>query len=219
VVEILAPRAAEKGLEIGAWVDPSCPARLRGDPTRLRQVLLNLAGNAVKFTERGSVEVAVRPDAGAEAAPGRARLRVEVRDTGIGIDAEARGRLFEKFSQADASTTRRYGGTGLGLAISRQLVGLMGGAIGVESEPGKGSTFWFTVELEPAAAEAPTDAEVGRSLEGLRALVVDDVEMNRRIFGAISSGRAWRWPRPRTASWASPRWSALGTAASPSTSC
>jgi CheY-like chemotaxis protein len=100
-------------------------------------VLLNLAGNAVKFTERGSVEVAVRPDAGAEAAPGRARLRVEVRDTGIGIDAEARGRLFEKFTQADASTTRRYGGTGLGLAISRQLVGLMGGAIGVESEPGR----------------------------------------------------------------------------------
>jgi signal transduction histidine kinase/CheY-like chemotaxis protein len=187
VLEAVVPRAAEKGLELAAWVDPSCPARVRGDPTRLRQVLLNLAANAVKFTERGSVEVTVRPDpdAAMAAAPGRARLRFEIRDTGIGIATEARGRLFEKFTQADASTTRRYGGTGLGLAISRRLVELMGGRIGVESEPGKGSTFWFTLDLEPAAGaaeEGPPEFEVQRSLEGLRALVVDDVEVNRRVL-------------------------------------
>jgi CheY-like chemotaxis protein len=195
VLEILGPRAAEKGLEFGLRVDPGCPPRLRGDPARLRQVLLNLAGNAVKFTERGSVEVAVGPDPGPGPGPGPGpdpgpvRLRFSVSDTGIGIAPEARERIFEKFSQADPSTTRRFGGTGLGLAISRQLVGLMGGRIGAESEPGRGSTFWFTAELRPAAAAAAAAAALPpgaarAALQGRRALVVDDLEMNRRVLRA-----------------------------------
>lgn len=149
VLEMLAPQAARKGLALGAAFDAGCPRGVRGDPTCLRQVLVNLVGNAVKFTERGSVEVGL---AAARCAADRIRLRVEVRDTGIGVSAEARQRLFERFSQADGSIARRYGGTGLGLSICRRLVALMGGEIGVDSEPGRGSTFWFTVALAPASA-------------------------------------------------------------------
>src|SRR6185436_18201992 len=123
------------------------PAVVRGDPGRLRQVLVNLVANALKFTHEGGVSVRVRREPSHDPA---VRLRVEVSDTGIGIAPEARTRLFLSFSQVDSSTTRRYGGTGLGLAIAKQLAEAMGGAIGVDSEPGRGSTFWFTVALGAA---------------------------------------------------------------------
>jgi TMAO reductase system sensor TorS len=147
-IEILVLRARAKGLELRCEIEPSVPTAVRGDPMRLRQVLINLAGNAIKFTEAGEVVVRVIAlDAGG-------RLRFEVRDTGIGIAAEAQGQIFSAFTQADSFTTRKYGGTGLGLAICRQLVALMGGAIGVASEPNRGSTFWFELGMEPVAAPA-----------------------------------------------------------------
>ncbi len=150
-VELLAERAHARGLEIAALVHPSVPPRVCGDPHRLRQVLLNLAGNAIKFTERG--EVTVRLGLAAPAEGGVVPLRVEVADTGVGIAPDVVPTLFQPFSQADSSTTRRFGGTGLGLAICKQLVELVGGEIGVESQVGKGSTFWITCRL--AAAPAP----------------------------------------------------------------
>ena len=141
-IEILVLRARAKGLELRCEIDPSVPAAVRGDPVRLRQVLINLAGNAIKFTEAGEVVVRVA----ALALDGS--LRFEVSDTGIGIAVEAQSQIFSAFTQADSFTTRKYGGTGLGLAICRQLVALMGGVIGVASEQNRGSTFWFEL---PAA--------------------------------------------------------------------
>ena len=147
-IEILVLRARAKGLELRCEIDPSVPAAVRADPVRLRQVLINLAGNAIKFTEAGEVVVRVA----ALAADGS--LRFEVSDTGIGIAAEAQSQIFSAFTQADSFTTRKYGGTGLGLAICRQLVALMGGVIGVASEQNRGSTFWFEIRMEPVAAPA-----------------------------------------------------------------
>ena len=183
----LAFRAQEKKLELLCWAAPDVPTKLRGDPGRLRQILTNLAGNAVKFTAAGEVEVRV----GLESEDrDTVRLAFSVRDTGIGIPEDKLGLLFEKFSQVDASTTRQYGGTGLGLAISKQLAEMMGGEIGVTSEPGKGSTFWFTARLgrqaEGSRAEAPEPAE----LAGKRALVVDDNGTNRQIL-QVQMG-AWK---------------------------
>ena len=177
VVELLAPRALDQGLEIVCHLDDGARAPLLGDPTRLRQILLNLLSNALKFTSRGfvAVEAVSQP-----CADGRIGLRVEVSDTGIGLTPEAKGRLFQKFEQADGSITRRFGGTGLGLSICRQLVELMGGSIGVEDRRGGGSIFWFEIAL-PAGTGKP--ARSGRSdLSGVRILVVDDLEINRLIF-------------------------------------
>ena len=149
-IDILGVRARAKGLELKCVIESSVPAAVLGDPVRLRQVLVNLAGNAIKFTESGDVTVRVR------AVDPHGQLRFEVTDTGIGISEEAQTQIFSAFSQADSFTTRKYGGTGLGLAICRQLVGLMGGEIGVHSTLNRGSTFWFEVRMEPAADPAAT---------------------------------------------------------------
>ncbi|MBI5434938.1 MAG: response regulator [Planctomycetes bacterium] len=180
VAHMLAHAADRKGLELAAGVAPDVPYRLRGDPGRLRQVLLNLASNAVKFTERGEVTIAVEKQREDERV---VALRFEVRDTGIGVPAERMSRLFQQFSQVDASTTRRYGGSGLGLAISRRLIDAMHGEIGVESKEGVGSTFWIEVELEKQASALGTSPELFETaLRGQRALVVDDNGTNRRIY-------------------------------------
>jgi len=179
VAEIVGEPALAKGLELLAYCSPEVPSGLRGDPSRIRQVLLNLAGNAVKFTGSGEVVVRVGLDDGVD---GRFLVRFEVSDTGIGLAQEDCERLFEPFSQADASTTRRYGGTGLGLSISRRLVDAMGGDLGVHSSLGAGSTFWFAIPLE-ASLETPVPAPPApSSLTGLRGLVVDDNATNRTIL-------------------------------------
>jgi two-component system sensor histidine kinase/response regulator len=175
VADILAAGAQQKGLELLVRVAPDLPPRLRGDPARLRQVLLNLGSNAVKFTEAGDVTLRAER-VGAELPP---RVRFSVSDTGIGIPEDRAHRLFQAFSQLDASTTRRYGGTGLGLAISKRLVELMGGELKVESAVGKGSTFSFTAWFEPGT-QAPAALPMA-ALARLRVLVVDDNETNRRV--------------------------------------
>ena len=181
-LKTLAVRAHEKGLELAFDIQAGVPDALAGDPLRLRQILVNLVGNAIKFTEHGEVEIGVACEAAAEA---EVRLHFSVRDTGIGIPRDMQPAVFRVFAQADASTTRKYGGTGLGLAISSQLVEKMGGRLWVESEPGHGSTFHFTAVFGLAcrAAEAPAAARL--SLEGLRVLVVDDNATNRRILEAL----------------------------------
>jgi PAS domain S-box-containing protein len=184
--ELLAERAHGKGIELVCQVDPAVPAAVRGDPGRFRQVLINLLSNAIKFTSAGEVvaRVAVAADRELDVL-----LRVEIRDTGIGIAPDARARLFERFSQADSSTTRRFGGTGLGLAICRHLVALMGGEIGVESAEGTGSTFWFTVRLDKGSV-LTDGGERPVALDGVRALIVDDNATNR-AFLRVQLGR-WR---------------------------
>lgn len=186
VVELLAAKAHSKGIEIGAFVDPEVPSALFVDAGRLRQVLLNLAGNAIKFTEEGGVRIEVLPGSKAD---GTTELRFDVRDTGIGISEEAQKNLFEEFTQADASTTRRYGGTGLGLAISRRLVELMGGELEVESELGTGSSFWFAASFvcpsRPSLKSIKANRQVCDMLDlvkGRRVLVVDDNDVNRLVF-------------------------------------
>ncbi len=188
VERILAPQAKAKGLSLLTCWEPRLERRVRGDPDRLRQVLLNLVGNAVKFTEHGSVALEVHSEL---RSTDRLRYLFRVRDTGIGIAPEDQARLFQPFVQADASTTRRFGGTGLGLAISRHLVEAMGGSIGVESEPGRGSTFWFTVGVNHctphAPLPAPRDARATEALSPddalppLSVLLVEDNAVNRRV--------------------------------------
>ncbi|HET8934060.1 MAG TPA: response regulator [Polyangiales bacterium] len=176
--EVVSLREPEAAVEFIGAVAPDVPARLRGDPVRLRQVILNLVSNGLKFTERG--EVSLRVELVRELSQAVV-LRVEVRDTGIGIPEERVGTLFQKFTQVDASTTRRYGGTGLGLAISKQLIELMGGEISVTSQHTKGSTFWFTVTLERSSDE---DVPVMHApeLTGVRVLVVDDNATHRGVL-------------------------------------
>ena len=176
VVELLSPRAHAADLEIGSIVQPDVPVALRGDPGRLRQILLNLVSNAIKFTSDGSIIVEVSMLGVHE---GIANVRFDVRDTGIGIPHGAQPMLFEKFTQVDASIARRYGGTGLGLAICKHLVGLMNGEIGVASAEGEGSTFTFDVPLE---IQSEQTAREGGNVDGLRVLVVDDNDTGRRIF-------------------------------------
>jgi two-component system sensor histidine kinase/response regulator len=179
VLGSFAEAAQAKGLELLCLIRHDVPNALVGDPGRLRQVLNNLVGNAVKFTEKGEVVLRVTLD---EPAAPAAVVRFEVRDTGIGIDPELRSRLFQSFVQADGSAARRYGGTGLGLAISKRLVSLMGGTIEVDSQPGRGSTFWFTVRFERQTPEATPVPVPPARLAGRRVLVVDDNATNRQIL-------------------------------------
>ncbi|HEX6986090.1 MAG TPA: ATP-binding protein, partial [Planctomycetaceae bacterium] len=185
--ELVAHRCREKRLELNCFVDPSIPPELRGDPGRLRQILTNLLTNAVKFTEAGAISV--RAELAAEAAEA-ATVRLSVRDTGIGIPADRLGRLFQAFSQVDASTTRKFGGTGLGLAISKQLCELMGGAIGVESEPGRGSLFWLTVPLGKPQGAGRAAGRRSLVSPGFRVLVVDHHVASREML--VEQFTAWR---------------------------
>jgi signal transduction histidine kinase/DNA-binding response OmpR family regulator len=188
--ELMAERAHSKGLELNPVVPLDLPLAVRGDSARLRQVLVNLIGNAIKFTEHGEVVIRLKLLALSEQ---ELQMRFEVTDTGIGISAEQQQKIFESFSQADSSTTRRYGGTGLGLAISSQLVALMGGEIGVESEPGKGSIFWFSVPLARSSIVVAREPERMRNdLRGVRLLVVDDNATNREILH--NQAVAWGMP-------------------------
>ena len=184
--ETFAVRAQEKNLELATRITPGVPAHLIGDPLRLRQVLLNLLGNAVKFTERGHVLLTVEREAGGEDS---ATLRFSVEDTGIGIPPDRIDRIFGRFSQADSSTARKYGGSGLGLNIVKRLVELMGGRAWVESEAGRGSTFRFTAQFK--VGSAPEAARDGGEpdLTGVRALVVDDTAVNRIILREMLSSR------------------------------
>ena len=175
----LAVRAHEKRLELFCSMDSALPTQLRGDPGRLRQILNNLVGNAIKFTQMGEVAIRVQP---VEIREMDCLLRFSIRDTGIGIPEDKIGLLFDKFRQVDASTTRQYGGTGLGLAISKQLAELMGGKIGVVSQEGRGSEFWFTVRLGKAIREAPAESPTSANLRQVRALIVDDNGTGREIL-------------------------------------
>ena len=195
-VELLAAAAQKKGIELESYVDQDVPARLRGDPGRLRQVLTNLLGNAIKFTGEGSVSLHVSVDGSEDEAPSpagtdaphHARLRFEIKDTGIGIPAEVQARLFQAFVQADGSTTRKYGGTGLGLAICRQIVEQMGGKIGVQCERGQGSTFWFTARLPVQLRVEPIRGATHR-WQRARVLVVDTSKINKRFL--CDQVRSW----------------------------
>lgn len=185
-LELVADSAQSKGLELVNFVLPDVPKALRGDPGRLRQVITNLVSNAVKFTQKGEVVVAGALLSETET---HAELRFEVKDTGIGISNESQQNLFQAFQQADGSTTRKYGGTGLGLAISKQLVEMMNGQIGLDSMPGKGTTFWFNVRFEKQRVKMDA-ASQSRDLPDVRIMVVDDNETNRKIL--FHQARVWR---------------------------
>ena len=184
--EMLAVKAQEKGLEFVYLIQPDVPLYVRGDADRLRQVLANLGSNAVKFTASGEVTITLSVVQETET---KTTVRFEVRDTGIGIPKEKQAALFSPFTQVDGSTTRKYGGTGLGLSISKQLVELMGGQVGVESEEGRGSTFWFTVVLEKQPSQNRRDELSGSAFRGARVLVVDDHAVNRTIL--LEMLRSW----------------------------
>ncbi len=194
-VGLHAANAAKKGLELIMDIDPAVSACVRGDPVRLRQILLNLVGNAIKFTAQGEIGVHVRPATGPS---GGCRLCFEVTDTGIGIPADVQSALFQPFVQADSSTTRRFGGTGLGLAICKRLAELMGGEIGVHSLPGAGATFWFTAEFAPAAPTAADPEDALLRLDRHRVLVVDDNDTNRKLLGRLLT--LWQVPHTLAAS-------------------
>ncbi len=186
-VELLAPKAAEKGLDLVALVDPDVPTTVVGDVTRLRQVLVNLIGNAVKFTAKGEVVASVHAASAAEA--GEVGLHFTVADTGIGIPANKQDRLFQSFSQVDSSTTRHFGGTGLGLAISKRLTELMGGSMWVDSAVGQGSKFHFTITARPGTTQAPAWREGANGLRGKRALILEDNAAQRRAIAQFA--QAW----------------------------
>ena len=177
--DVMAMKTNEKGVEFACLIYDRVPCLLRGDPGRLRQILTNLTGNAIKFVEQGEVSVSVDVK---EETDTTVTLLFEVKDTGIGIPADRVNSLFESFAQADVSTTRKYGGTGLGLTISKQLSELMGGEIGVESEEGKGSTFWFTVVLKKQSDPKPIEIVKLEDIKGKHILVLDDYAINRLVF-------------------------------------
>jgi CheY-like chemotaxis protein/HPt (histidine-containing phosphotransfer) domain-containing protein len=188
IVQMLAHSAQAKGVALSGSVSADLPALVRGDAVRISQVLTNLVGNAVKFSERG--EVKIRAELQSQTAS-TILIRLTVQDNGVGISEEGQERLFQPFSQADASTARKFGGTGLGLAISKRIVELMGGTIGVDSKLGEGSTFWFTVPLERAALAGQASAlqplpahevRASEELQAFRAAVVSDGSKNRRIL-------------------------------------
>ncbi|MBW2650002.1 MAG: response regulator [Deltaproteobacteria bacterium] len=190
--EVMAVRAHEKGLELAYHVMPDAPTELLGDPVRLRQILINLVGNAIKFTEKGEIFVQVKKQVSEVenqmSEDGKVELLFSVTDTGIGISPEKIDTIFDIFTQADSSTTRKYGGTGLGLAISKQLVKLMGGHIQVESKPGQGSTFSFTARFAIGSVPKDLTERLPVDLKGLKVLVVDDNETNRMILNKTLSG-------------------------------
>ncbi|MCP3899464.1 MAG: response regulator, partial [Desulfobacteraceae bacterium] len=178
----MAFRTEEKGIEFICSVDPELPNYFKGDPGRIKQILTNLTGNAIKFTEKGEVAVLCRLEKGLESSY---KLYFSIKDTGVGIPKENQAQLFEEFTQADSSTTRKFGGTGLGLAISKKLSELMGGKIGIKSEHGKGSTFWFTVELKKSDRKAePVKID---SFDKAKILVIDDNMTNLKVLGAMLS--------------------------------
>lgn len=179
VGQLMGPKAVEKGVELLLYIDAAVPQFVSGDPGRLRQVLMNLVGNALKFTHEGSVTVEVNVVGGSEQ---RKWVEFSVIDTGIGMPTNVTDKLFNRFMQADSSTTRQFGGTGLGLAICRQLVSLMDGEIGAESEEGKGSRFWFKAPLDVCDGERTEADELVSHVAGLRVLVIDDMEINRTVF-------------------------------------
>jgi CheY-like chemotaxis protein len=185
-IKSIAPTAHKKGLELTYYLEPNVPLSVIGDPSRLRQVLLNLTGNALKFTSEGEVGVRVSVDRLSE---GHVQLHVAVRDTGVGIPTDKQRKLFQPFEQADSSTTRRYGGTGLGLAISARLVQLMGGIIWMESTPQQGSTFHFTAEFGRSSSRQTFAHKECSNLKGVSVLVIDDNATNRDIIARIAS----RW--------------------------
>ena len=194
-VTVMRIQAEEKGLQLDSRIEPDMPQYLIGDANRLLQVIFNLLGNGIKFTEIGRVDLIVntleRP------APGIITLRFQVQDTGIGVPPEKKDSIFQSFVQADGSHTRRYGGTGLGLSLSSQLVKMMGGDIGVESEPGKGSTFWFTATFDlPRGSGMSEEGDVKAGIQrppgefdGMHALVVEDEPFNRTLIQTLSGER------------------------------
>ncbi len=188
VANLIAEKASSKGLELVFAVDHNVPSRFVGDPLRLSQILINYCNNAVKFTERGEIDIVIRVKEEDEKG---VLLHCAVRDTGIGLSEDQVGRLFQRFSQADTSTTREFGGTGLGLAISKKLAELMGGEVGLESEPGKGSTFWFTARLEKSLG-APRKMGLSGDLQGKRVLVVDDNENARVVLADLLGNMTFR---------------------------
>jgi signal transduction histidine kinase/DNA-binding response OmpR family regulator len=181
-VTLLAAKANSKNIDLVLFIAPEVRASFNGDPGRIRQILFNLIGNAIKFTEKGGVAVEVTKVQDPTMPEGTSMIRFEIKDSGIGMTEEVRAGLFTKFTQADSSFTRRYGGTGLGLAISKQLVELMGGTIDVESRIGEGSRFWFQLPLEAAQAQVIEVDDMPAHLKGVRALAVDDIEMNLEIL-------------------------------------
>lgn len=185
VARTLASRAEAKGIEMVCMVNRDVPSRVKGDPTRLRQVLVNLVGNAIKFTSQGEIVIRAMAD---EVKEEHTRLLFSISDTGVGIPREQQSAIFERFIQADSSSTHKYGGSGLGLTISTELVKLMGGEIGVQSEPGKGSTFWFTIVTDKPSEEGTRPLVIPMDLKDVPILVVDDNNTNRMILEKIVSG-------------------------------
>jgi CheY-like chemotaxis protein len=188
VTGLIAEKASAKGLELVVDVDKSAPPTLIGDALRLGQILINFSNNAVKFTEQGEIDIVIRVK---EQTDKDVLLHCAVHDTGVGLTAEQMGRLFQKFSQADASTTREFGGTGLGLVISKKLAELMGGEVGVDSEPGRGSTFWFTARLGKGTGQQRKLALSGE-LRGKRVLVVDDNKYARLVLSELLAGMSFK---------------------------